>query len=526
MTVAPAGAEQLPVAQAATASARVRRLVYVAAFGCAACGLTYELVLTILGGSLIGDTVVQTSLVISTMVFAMGMGALLAKPFLSRAASAFVICEPVVALLGGLAPSILLAAFAWMDVYEPVLVVIALLIGALVGAEIPLLLALVPHKSEGSFADLLAADYIGALAAGVAVPFLIVPIMGLTTGSMVVGLVNLAMGLIVLFMIGEHGPPRRTRLFAGAFTMIAATVLVLGMLGAPRFERSARQELFDDPIVHSQRTKVQEIVLTEEWRPAGERDLRLFLNGDLQFSSIDEYRYHEALVHPAMDGPRRRVLVLGGGDGLAVREVLRYRDVGEVVLVELDPAMVELAQQDGRLTSLNKRALLDPRVRIETTDAFRYLRKYSADQPRFDVVIVDLPDPDSLGLAKLYSVEFYTMAANAIGSSGRIVVQAGSPTFAADAYWSVEASMRAADLQVVGYHVDVPSFGDWGFFAAARGRVTPGLAVDAPPLRSLDTASLRAALSFAPDRARRRVEPSTLSKPTILTYQRNAWRRY
>jgi spermidine synthase len=507
-------------------SPRVRRLVYAAAFGSAACGLAYELVLTALGGSLIGDTLVQTSLVISTMVFAMGVGALVAKRFLSRAAAAFVVCEPLVALLGGLAPVVLLASFSWMDVYEPVLIVIAFAIGTLVGAEVPLLLALIPDQREGSFAELLAADYIGALAAGVSIPFFIVPKLGLVTGSMVIGLVNLVMGIIVLVLLGPHGPSRGVRWLAGGFSAFVAVVLVAAMIGAPRFERSARQELFDDPIVFSEQSSFQEIVLTEEWRPAGERDTRLFLNGDLQFSSIDEYRYHEALVHPAMAGAHKRVLIMGGGDGLGLREVLKYRDVEEAVLVELDPAVVKLAKTHPIVKKLNQKAFDDPRVKVVSNDAFRYLRKLPPKERTFDVIIADFPDPDSISLAKLYSSEIYAMASRSLAPNGRIVVQSGSPTFARDAFWCIKKTVESTGLKTVPYHVDVPSFGDWGFVLASRNEVQLRLDPKSPKLRSLDTPSLVASAAFAPDRGPRKVNISTLGKPSILTYQRGAWRHY
>jgi spermidine synthase len=513
----------------AETSARPRapgRRVYAAAFGCAACGLAYELVLMALGASLIGDTLVQTSLVISTMVFAMGLGALLAKRWLAAPANAFVLCEPLVALIGGLAPMSLIAAFAWMDVYEPLVIAFSVAIGVLVGAEIPLLMVLVPGRTDASFAELLAADYLGALAAGVAVPFIIVPRFGLVVGSMVVGLVNLAMGLLVLFGASAHRPDRRMRRIALGSSVLVALILIAAAFGAPRFERSARQQLYDDPIIVSKQSAYQDIVVTEQWRLSGPRDTRLFLNGDLQFSSADEYRYHEALVHLVMAGAHRRVLILGGGDGLALREVLAYGDVAEVVLVELDPAIIELARTNATFRSLNHRAFDDPRVTVEIGDAFRYLRHDAGGSNRFDVVIADLPDPDSLPLAKLYSVEFYAMAAAALSDGGRLVVQAGSPTFAAAAYWSIVASVEAAGLATVAYHVDVPSFGDWGFVLA--GRSTPPLLIDdaAPPLRSLDARSLAAASSFAPDRARRSVEPSTLAHPRIVDYSREGWGGY
>jgi spermidine synthase len=268
-------------------------------------------------------------------------------------------------------------------------------------------------------------------------------------------------------------------------------------------------------------------VITESLSIGGRPDVRLFLNGDLQFSSIDEYRYHEALVHPAMAGPHRRVLVLGGGDGLALREVLRYPGVEQVTLVELDPEVLRLARQDHRLARLNQRSLADPRVKVVKGDAFSWVRQSTG---AFDVVIADFPDPEDPATARLYSVEFYGMLSRGVlAPGGRLVVQGGSPYFAADAFWSIEASVRAAGLSARPYHADVPSFGDWGFILAGAGEAAPRLRLPDPApeaLRYLSADVLRAAGVFPPDRARRDVEPSTLNRPRILDYERRGWKDY
>jgi spermidine synthase len=499
-----------------------RRWIYVAAFGCAACGLAYELVLVNLGGSLVGSALTQSSLVISTMVFAMGVGAILAKRWLARPLAAFVVCEPLVALLGGLAPMLLLASFAWMDVYQPVVVGVSFAIGVLVGAEVPLLYALLPRRNDSTFAELLAADYLGALLAGLAVPFLIVPRLGMATGSLAIALVNVVMGLLILVDQRAMSDRFTVRLAIGTSGTVALALLG-ALLGGPRFERSVRQQFYEDPIVTSMQTPYQDIVVTESWQLTGASDTRLFINGDLQFSSRDEYRYHEALVHPVMAGNHQRVLILGGGDGLALREVVTYPDVESIELVDLDPAMVDLARRDERLRRLNGDAFADPRVTAIADDAFTYVR--SLDARQFDVVIVDLPDPDSMALAKLYSVEFYAMASQALADDGRMVIQAGSPAFAPEAFWSIVASVEETGLQAMPFHIDVPSFGDWGYVLASS--TQPQLRLDAPgPLRSLDDASLLASAAFAPDRARRRVEISTLLDPRIIEYERRGWQGY
>jgi spermidine synthase len=506
-----------------------RAAVLAAVFVCAACGLVYELALVALGSYLIGDAVGQASIVLGVMVFAMGVGALATKPLQRRAAVAFAAVELALAMLGGFSVLGLYAAFAWLDLYQPALVAVAFVVGLLIGAEIPLLMVLLQRiraqDAGTAVADLFAADYVGALLGGLAFPFLLVPLFGQLRGALVVGAVNAAAGLVVVLAIFGRDLSRRARLGLGAASIVVALLLGYAFAMAGAFEVTARQQLYQDPIVYAQRSRYQEIVLTQAVPfPGRPSDVRLYLNGDLQFSSVDEYRYHEALVHPALAGARSRVLILGGGDGLALREVLRYPDVASVTLVELDPAVIELARHDARVSSLNAHAFDDPRVRLVTADAFAWLR---SNVERFDAIVVDMPDPDETATAKLYSVEFYSLLAPSLAPGARIAVQAGSPYFAPRSFWCIEASIRAAGFAAVPYHVDVPSFGDWGFVLAASGPTPPALGLArGPVLRFLDEPTLAAAATFPRDRGRLAVQPSTLLQPRILEYARTEWTDY
>ena len=502
---------------------RTRRLLLFAAFLCAICGFAYELVIIALGTVLFGSSTEQTALVLGTFVAAMGIGSWLGGRVPDRyAIHAFVGLEAVVALLGGLSALALFSAYAWLDLYELAVRSLSILLGLLVGAEIPLLASILQRvreeRTSSTVGTLLAADYVGAFAIGVSFPVLILPNTGHIVSAIAFGALNAAGGALVLWLMRSRLRRPVIGSLAGA---LAAATLALAAVAfvAGDIEASARQALYDDPIVHHDQTRYQEIDIT---RSLDGRDVRLFLNGDLQFSSVDEYRYHEALVHPALAGPRSRVLLLGAGDGLALREVLRYRDVREVVLVELDPAMLELGREHEDLRRLNRGALSDPRVRTVTADAFTWAR--SAVE-RFDAVIVDLPDPDDDALAKVYSREFYeTLAARVLAPGGRIVVQAGSPYFAAEAFWCVDATMRAAGLETRPYHVDVPSFGDWGFVLARAGGAPPLELREPEPLRFLDGPTLAAAAIFPADRRGARVTPSTINRPTIVRYSRRGYR--
>ncbi|MGH3881018.1 MAG: polyamine aminopropyltransferase [Actinophytocola sp.] len=500
-----------------------------ATFACAACGLVYELALVAQGSYLLGDSITQASVVLATMVFAMGVGSLAAKPLQTRPLASFAVIEAALALTGGLSVLGLHAAFTWLDLYWPALIAISLLIGALIGAEIPLLMTLlqrIRRQDAGSAtADLFAADYVGALVGGLAFPFLLLPLLGQTRGALLVGMVNAVAGACVVLFLFARTVSRRRRVAVAAGTLAVLAVLGTAFAGSDAFLRYSRSVLYDDPVVYAETSGYQEIVLTQSSPiSGGPADTRLFLNGDLQFSSLDEYRYHEALVHPALAGARERVLVLGGGDGLAMREVLRYPDVREAVEVELDPAVLRLAEHDSRLTGLNGDSLADPRVRVVVADAYAWLRDTAE---RFDAVIIDMPDPDATATAKLYSQEFYLLAHRVLAPGGRLVVQAGSPYFAPRTFDCILNTVRAAGLGATPYHVNVPTFGDWGFVLAQDGEApTPRLAAP-EPLRFLNAPTLDAARTFPADRHPTGTErPSTLDDPRVLRLTTEEWREY
>jgi spermidine synthase len=525
-----------------------RFLVLLAVFVCAACGLVYELELVALASYLIGDSVTQASVVLSLMVFAMGVGSLLAKRLRVRAAFGFGLLELALALIGGCAAMVLYASFAWLGESRVVLVAFSLAIGVLIGAEIPLLMSLIQRISrrdaEGTVADLFAADYVGALVGGLAFPFLLLPWLGQLSSGLLTGAVNaVAGGSLVLWLFRRDLTPRSRG------WLLAANVLVLALLGTATvlvddFERAARRAVYGDQVRVAVRTGMQELVLTGS--PSGPPDL--YLDGRLRVSGRDEHRFHEALVHPAMTGPHARVLILGGGDGLAAREVLRHRGTRSVTVVERDPGVVRLARTDPALSALNGYAYRDPRVRVVQSDAFRWLRGPGAsgggtgapeERRGYDVVIADLPDPAVTQAAKFYSREFYGLVAGVLAPGGRVAVHAGPLAARPRSYWTVEATLRAAGFGTSPYRVEVPrpepgpvpgraaadtraarSIGrgsaprDWGLMLAAPGRI-PQLVLppDGPALRTVTRATL-AADAWGAERTRLPgLPPSSLVHP-------------
>lgn len=497
-------------------SRRARPLLLAAVAVCAACGLVYELVLLTLSVTLAGGGIAVTSLIVAGFVAALGVGALAAKPLLVHAAPAFVALEIVLGVVGGLSATALYVAFSFHGTSSAVLVLATAVLGILVGAEVPLLMTLLAGdgRSAGRLvADLNAADYAGALVGGLAWPFVLLPLVGQIRGSAVTGMVNLVAAAVVAAFVLRGRLGVRARALATAALLAAATVLAVLLVQAQDIVETSRQRLYADPVVADLTSAYQQIVLTQRGP-----DLRLYLDGDLQFSSVDEHRYTEALVHPVLSRDPSRVLVLGGGDGLAARELLRHPSVTEVVQVELDPAVLDLART--RLAELNHHALDDPRVRLVVDDGFRWLRdagRAGDDTAGFDAVVVDLPDPDTPALGRLYSTEFYGLVARALAPGGQLVVQSGSPYSTPRAYWRTVSTIASAGLGVTPYHVHVPSFGDWGFTLAQAGGPPPlELSPRAPALRFLDGPGLAAAAVFPRDRPRLDLEPSTLDRPLIV----------
>jgi spermidine synthase len=502
---------------------RWRAVLLASVAACAACGIIYELALLTLSTSLNGGGIIATSLIVAGYIAALGAGALLVKPLLRWAAIAFVAVEALLAIVGGLSAAVLYVMFSFVGGSLLMLALGTALIGALVGAEVPLLMTLLQRgRTAGAtdtgrtLANLNAADYLGALIGGLVWPFVLLPHLGMIRGAAATGIINLlAAAIVSVFLLRRVVTTRQLITALGALGLALALLATL-LLRAQDIETTSRQRLYADPIVAWRQSAYQEIVITRRGN-----DMRLYLDGGLQFSTRDEYRYTESLVYPALGAGARSVLVLGGGDGLAARELLRTPGVDTIVQVELDPAVIELARSTMRYA--NGGSLDNPRVHVVTGDAMQWLR--DTKSPSFDAIIVDLPDPDTPVLGRLYSTEFYALVSRALAPGGLMVVQSGSPYSTPIAFWRTISTITAAGYAVTPYHVYVPTFGDWGFALARRGGTAPQpmMPRGAPPLRFLNPSVLDAATVFAPDVQPRPLEPSTLEHPRVVEDMRHGY---
>lgn len=443
------------------AQSRFELLLLLAVFTIATCGLIYELVAGALASYLLGDSVKQFSFIIGVYLFSMGIGSYFSKFLKKNLLNSFVEIEILVGFIGGLSSVLLFILFESVSFFQPVLYLLVFVTGCLVGLEIPLLMNILKDKVE--FRDLVSNvftfDYIGALLASILFPLVLVPQMGIMRTSLFFGMINVGIAVVLcLYLKKELKNPLLLRIKAvGVFVLLAVVFFFSDHLLS-----YSEGKMYGENIVYTHATPYQRIVLTHN-----HSDYRLYLNNNLQFSSRDEYRYHEALVHPAMASAAKaqHILVMGGGDGLAVREVLKYKTVKTVTLVDLDAGMTQLFKNNTILSGFNDKSLSDPRVKVINADAYVWARQSTQ---KYDVAIIDFPDPSNYSLGKLYSVNFYRELQKLLTPEAVIVIQTTSPFFAPKSFWCINATAGQVFGAIDAYHAYVPSFGEWGFTIASN----------------------------------------------------------
>ncbi|WP_079708264.1 polyamine aminopropyltransferase [Paraliobacillus ryukyuensis] len=494
------------------------------------CGIVFEVLFGALGSYILGDGVKQYTLTISLFLTGMGIGASISERVLKNLIVAFIYIEFFVALIGGFSSFVMfgITAFSPAGTDALFLYIITLTIGGLTGVELPILIRKANEigvSLNRSTARVLFSDYAGGLVGGMLFAFFLRPQLGMVKTAFLVGCINLIVAIIVLIMFRKEVKRFTTHLLVA---IVIGISLLLGLLFGEEMAFSFEQKLYKDPIIHMEESQYQKIVLTQN-----EDDVRLYLNGGLQLSSIDEHRYHETLVHPTMAQAEsiENVLILGGGDGIAAKEVLKYDDVKNITLVDLDPAVVDLANENEKLLALNKHSLQNEKVHIKHQDAYQYLEE---TEKIFDVIIIDLPDPNDESLNKLYTKEFYALARNHMELNGAMMVQATSPYFATEVYWTISETIESNDLQVANLHVDIPSFGNWGFVMASRNEINLNQLEIEVKTNFLTADLLPSLAKFGKDTDEDIVEngkqiaikPNTLIDPRLIQIYERSWKYY
>lgn len=495
-------------------------LLLLAVFVIATCGLIYELVAGTLASYLLGDSVTQFSTIIGVYLFAMGIGSFLSRYFNRNLLTWFIRIEFLVALIGGFSAALLFLVFPLAASFRVILYAVVFLTGTLVGLEIPILMRILKDKVE--FRDLVSQvftfDYIGALLASLIFPLLLVPYMGLIRTSLFFGILNALVGFFLCIRF-EKEILRHNRLKLAAVLIIVSQLVAF--VFSDRIMNYSETLMFNDNIVYATSSPYQRIVITRN-----KKELRLFLNGNLQFSSADEYRYHEALVHPAAAAVKdpKQVLVLGGGDGLAVRELLKYPSVEHITLVDLDAAMTRLFKSNDMLLKINHNSLADGKVNVINADAFGWLRN---NRQPFDLIIIDFPDPSNFSVGKLYTNTFYRLVYGALAPHGIAVIQSTSPYVAPKSYWCINKTLSSVGFHTVPYHNYVPSFGEWGYTLAMKDSIYQKPAQFPAGLKYLDTKTFDQMLNFPADMTTKAdLLVNKLNNQELVQYFEEEWNAY
>ncbi|HTJ50864.1 MAG TPA: polyamine aminopropyltransferase [Cyclobacteriaceae bacterium] len=493
-------------------------LLLVSVFVVATCGLIYELVAGTLASYLLGDSVTQFSTIIGTYLFSMGIGSYLSKYFKHNLVSWFVRVEILVGLVGGFSSCILYLVFEQILYFRLVLYLLVSLTGILVGLEIPLLMRILKDRLEFSelVSKIFTFDYIGALLASIIFPLLLIPYLGILRTSFLFGILNVGVAWFICYRFGTEIPGVR---FLKIWAITVVLFLVTGFILSDKLIRFAESLAYQEKIIFAKSSPYQRIILT---RNANE--LRLYLNGNLQFSSMDEYRYHESLVHPGLASLKepKNILVMGGGDGLAVREILKYNSVESITLVDLDKAVTELFKSGSLLTALNQNSLSSPKIKVINEDAFVWIKNQNK---QFDFIVVDFPDPSNYSLGKLYSVSFYRELKKILKHQGCIVIQSTSPFVARKSYWIVNQTLKTVGFSTLPYHCYIPSFGEWGFVLAFNN--TFNMPSEFPGgLKFINAESFRQLTVFPPDMSEIMCEANSLNNQVLVNTFEKEWAAY
>ncbi len=510
---------------------RTLLVLYVSIFLLGFTSIAHQNNLGAVSSYIIGDSATQYGWVIGATMVGLFLGFVLStlvsdETLLTR----FVQIEVVLTLVGGASVVLAFWAYANMSFYVLFIRLITIAIAVLIGLEDALLLR-IANKYEHDIAKsngwALGLSSLGGGIAGFTFGQLLVPRLGVVNLAFVLSLVN-------LFVVGGSLIYFRDRL--GKWSMyIIATATVFAGLTFAMFNQKALSSYLTQNLYEDQVSQVWGGVYGNKTLTCDKTGCKLFINGQIQFSSKDEYMYHELIVHPAMSVVNERVvnrplniLVAGGGDGLVARELLGYENVGQITVVDLDPVMTGEVALEEPVVTYNEGSLLSPIVQVVNTDAFTYVRDSTEI---YDLIIVDLVDPATESAAKLYSYEFYQFSLDHLSRGGVFVTQSTSPWYVPKAFWAINLTLEEVFPQVVPYRWAVPSFGDWGWNIASNIPFDSGELVISDNADWLTTEGWRASLFFGANEFAQQEElrnygvVSTLTSPAVQVFynESNAW---
>ncbi len=486
-------------------------------FVIAVCGLVYELLESTISSYLLGDSVYHFSLVIGLFMSSMGIGAWLSRFVEESLEKAFVILQLSISVIGGFSALLLFYAFAYIQNYQGFLYLTTVALGSMLGMEIPLIIRILrsSFSLKSNISNVFTLDYIGALFAALLFPMVLLPQLGLMQTGFLLGILNLLVGFMAWYLFREL----LGKIYIVIIPLIG-TALLTGLFHSQDLTSFIESKLYRSPIIYSEQTPYQKLVAT-----SSKGRIQFYINGAIQFDTLDEYRYHESLVHPVMGSVRahENILIIGGGDGMSLREVLKYPDVSRITLVDLDPAMTKLFRDNPAFSAINGQSFHDKRVKVVNEDAWKFLENASE---LYDVIIIDLPDPDNLSLGRLYSQTFYTLVAAHLSRMGAMVTQSTSPLYSRRAFWCIEKTIESTGLKTIPYHTYVPSFGEWGFVLASGYDIPLRAPGEIKGLRYLSRDMLDTMLLFPADMEKLDVEINRLSDHRLIYYYEADWNKW
>ncbi|WP_233269433.1 polyamine aminopropyltransferase [Alteribacillus sp. YIM 98480] len=510
-------------------------LLYISSFIVSVCGITYQMLLGAAGSYLLGSSILSYAIAVGGSLSGMGVGSMFSERMKKHLVDRIIGIEYLIGPVGAFSTLFIYMMFSVVgsDTASVVFCLLIFVLGCLTGMELPILIREAEKRGDElkkSAARTLFSDYAGSLIGTLGFALLLSPWLGYIQTAFFVGLINVSVAFWLSFVFKKDiQKPKSSQIIGCILILVIGTGFIFG----DSYAKVLEQRMYDNPVVINEETPYQKIIGTNT--PG---DFRFYLNGNLQFAESDEYRYHETLVHPGMGLLQHQrqntsngmdVLIMGGGDGLAVRELLTYDTIDSITLVDLDPKVTELAMTSPHLTAINEHSLDDERVAIVHDDAFSFIKE---SEDTYDFILSDLPDPNSLDLSKLYSREMYGLMYDRLDQHGVAVVQSTSPVFSRKSYWTISETIEGAGFFVDNLHVDVPSFGDWGFTMAAKRPfdVNDITIPEQAETKYLEEDMLAGLFEFGKDENKDidgfSYQENTINHPVLADLYNDAWRYY
>jgi spermidine synthase len=504
------------------------RALKVALFATGISGIVAEYILSTLASYFIGNAVMQFTLIVSIMLFSMGLGSRLSKWFTEKVIFYFLITELVLSVFVSFSALMVYMTYSYGDHFWVLIYLLSIIVGLLIGLEIPFATRINDsyENLRLNISSILEKDYFGSLIGGLFFAFVGLPYLGLTYTPFALGFLNLFVSFYLFRILAEYLSKKNIRLLYILYSVVFLT-LILGVIYAKPIVKFGEQKKYKDKIIYTKQTKYQKIILTEwqDWHS-------LYINGNQQLSTFDEFLYHEPMAHVPLllHSAPKKILILGGGDGCLLREVFKHQGIEKVDMVDLDAEMLRLGKEHPVFLEWNNKSMQDERLKTFAEDGFQFLERV---KDQYDIIYVDLPDPNNVDINKLYTKEFYKLVKMKLKSNGILISQSGSPYYATRAFYCIEKTMNAAGFFTYPMHNQVLTLGEWGWIIATNNEIPARKIENLNPntltnLKWLNKDAISLLFSFGkPLVDTSNIEVNTIFHPTLYGYYKKGnWNLY